>query len=742
MRKDLRYFLFSPHTRRLRRRVENTLAIVLIILALAFGLATYAAFTETVPFGQSSDVVFWLLNADLVVLLLLLSLIAKRLIALWSGRRTNISGSKTQARLVFLFSIMTALPAVTMTLLSGYFFHNGVQTWFGQRVQTAIYESQAVAEAYLNEHQQVIRADALAMAQDIDRQAELYFTKPEAFEKFIETQSYFRNLPEVFIFSRSEARPPQIIFTSGPTSAADILGTIPDFVMRNADDGGATILTSESEESVQALVRLRTLPDTYLHVGRKIDPVVLTRVNTTREAAEAYSSMRSASSGLQIRLLSVYIVVALGLVLSSIWLGLVLARYIGVPVNGLITAADRVRHGDLSVRVPQFNRLDELDLLALAFNRMTEEIEGQRDALVVANRRLDERRRFTETILEGVSSGVVNIDADGIIKLANSAALHMLGYEQSQALQNRSLREVLPEIGTLLDRLFNSTETMVSDEIHFTEAEGHQRVFLVRIALELLGDQDTGAVITFDDITELQAAQRKAAWADVARRIAHEIKNPLTPIQLSAERLSRKYLKQIKDDPETFEKCTSTIIRHVDDIGRMVNAFSDFARMPEPVFKDEALLPHIRDLVLFHKQARPDISFEISEHLGRSQKDVIVSCDAQQLRQALTNLIQNAIDAVDMQEESKREINVVLRKDKKRIGISINDNGPGLPQDKIAKLTEPYVTYKEKGTGLGLAIVRKIMEDHGGELLVGMALKAGDAKLPGATLTLVFPLES
>jgi len=387
---------------------------------------------------------------------------------------------------------------------------------------------------------------------------------------------------------------------------------------------------------------------------------------------------------------------------------------------------------------------------------MTSQIEEQRDELVMANRQLDQRRRFTETVLAGVSSGILGVNEQEKVTLANSSAAELFDTE-ANALVGKNVSEIIPELTVLLKQAHEKPDKITQFEIPFMRADDSKRILLVRIAIELIGGEDKGAVLTFDDITELQSAQRKAAWADVARRIAHEIKNPLTPIQLYAERLRRKYLSQIKDDPETFSKCTDTIIHHVGDIGRMVNEFSAFARMPEPVMNTENLSVQLTDMLVLQQQAHPDITFDI-KNIDPDQTPLYACIDLRQIRQAVTNIVQNAIDSIESRLEKageslndiqKGHIDILLavREKENEIVISIIDNGSGLPKGiDVAGLTEPYVTHKAKGTGLGLAIVKKIMEDHGGRIILGVPewlKKMQDWRdLGGATVSLVLPREA
>ena len=522
-----------------KRSVSTKMTFLLLVAALISGIATYAALTETPPLGNDPKTVIWLLNIDLVILLLLMSLIARRILGLWSGRRQKLAGSQLHVRLVLIFSILATTPAIIMTVFSAFFFHYGVQSWFSDRVRTAVYESQAIAEAYVDEHQQVIRADLLAMAQDIDRQASLFLAKPEALANAVQTQSLLRNLSEAMIFDGSG----RILAKSALTFTL-AFETLPDYHLQRAYGGDVVITTAPGEDRVRALVKLNNMVDSFLYVGRMVDPSVLSHLAATSGAVEEYTQLQAGYAGLHITVTMIFVVVAALLLFTAIWLGIVLARQLITPISALISASDRVRAGDLSARVPEKDKIEEFDYLARSFNRMTSQIQQQRDDLITANRQLDERRRFTETVLTNVSAGIIGVDDQGRVTIANMSAAKLLSKPQEE-LHTARLVDIIPELQALLEKAFDKPESITQGDIPYISEEDDEmrRIFHVRIAVDHEGNSYKGAVITFDDITELQSAQRKAAWADVARRIAHEIKNPLTPIQLSAERLKRKYLK-------------------------------------------------------------------------------------------------------------------------------------------------------------------------------------------------------
>lgn len=691
-------------------------AIFLVFCAILSGIATYAALNETPPFGSNPDIVIWLLNLDLMILLLLVSLIARRVVGLWSGRKRKIAGSHLHVRLVYIFSILAAIPAVIMTVFSAFFFHYGVQAWFSQRVQTAVNESAAVSKAYLAEHMQVIRADTMAMANDLDRQAEGLVFNPVVFGKVMDTQTMLRNLSEAIVFRAGG----EVIARSGITFALEY-ETVPKYAMEDAQNGGVVLMTAENQDRVRALVKLNNFDDAYLFVGRLIDPEVLVHLNTTQEAVDDYADLTAKFSGLQITVTMIFVVVGLLVLFAAIWFGLILARKLVHPIAELISASDRVRGGDFAVRIEENKDLEEFDYLAKSFNRMTAQIQQQQTDLIEANRQVDQRRRLIETVLAGVSSGVIGLDSKGSINLANNSAAAFLGMAEGE-LTGTSIANILPELIVPMEQALARSGKNTKAEINYTDKKGNRRIFLFSIVPEFADENNSGIILTFDDITELQSAQRKAAWSDVARRIAHEIKNPLTPIQLSAERLKRKYLVQITEDQDTFVQCIETIVRHVSDIGRMVNEFSSFARMPEPIFRKENLVTVVRETLVLPIQSEREINFSLV--VEDELKDGVggLEIDAQQIRQAMTNILQNASDAVKMrQANDKGEVDVLIGiHGENEVFIAVTDNGLGFPKgESLESLTEPYVTHKVKGTGLGLAIVKKIMEDHSGEMILG-----------------------
>ena len=709
----------------LRRKI----AIALAAAAVAAGIATYLALTGAPPIGPHPVVVLSLLNLDLVLLLALAALVTKRLVEMWAERRRGLAGSRLQVRLVVLFSLIAVIPTIVVAVFSYLFFSFGIESWFSDKVRTAITESVEVADAYVKEHQQAIRADALGMANSLDQYAATMVINPQDLVQVLAVQASMRGLTEAAIVDGKGKVMARVglVFELG----VDDIG---EDAFRRAKDGDVVIMTDDREERVRALVSLGGFSGLYLYVGRFIEPKVLAHRSETQLAAAQYEQLEGKRAGLQITFSVIFILVALLFLAAAVAVGISIAGQLADTISRLVAAAQRVGAGDLSVRVPEGRKDDEMSSLSRAFNRMTDQIQSQQQELIEANRQLDERRRFTETVLTGVTAGVIGLDRDGRINLPNRSASALLGVDLDQSV-GADLATVVPAMAGLLEEAARRPDRIAQAQLQIVGGSS-TRTLLVRIAAEQDDEGISGFVVTFDDITELLSAQRKAAWADVARRIAHEIKNPLTPIQLSAERLRRNYLKEIKKDPETFRICTDTIVRHVEDIGRMVDEFSAFARMPTPVLKPEDLTAIIERAVFLERTAHSDIAFA----LNFAHRPVTVRCDARLIGQALINIVKNAVEAIEGRlvetgPNPPGQIAVSVDETGGKILIAVVDNGKGLPKRGRESLTEPYVTTRAKGTGLGLAIVKKIMEDHQGELLLE------DGEAGGARVTLAFATE-
>ncbi|MBC6439382.1 MAG: PAS domain-containing sensor histidine kinase [Rhodospirillales bacterium] len=731
-----RWFLLWSRRQGLTRKLTYLLAIA----ATVSGFATYGALTRSGPYGPDTDTVILLLNIDLVLLLLLGAVVGRRLLVLSSQRRRGMTGSKLQARLVAAFALAAIVPAILVGVSSVLFFTLGVEAWFSERVRTALEQSVEVAEAYTTEHAGNLRSHTSAMARDLDRAGPALLANEYNLSRMLEAQSALRELSEALVF-RGDGR--ILGQTSLSFSLALALQPLPEDLLVRAGPDTVLMLTTETNDRVRALIELEGTPDTYLFVGRLVDPIVIGHTEQVSEAVSEFQDLEGQRSSLQIVFALVYVVSALLLLFVAMWFALQFASRIVQPVTALAGAAERVRAGDLTARVEGEGGADELASLSRAFNRMTGQLATQRHELIEANRQLDTRRRFTESVLSGVSAGVIGLDDNGIVELPNRRALSLLevGY---QDLVGAPLGEVVPELEPLLGTAMTSRDHGAAGNVELIRS-GRVTNLMVRISLErgsnmtaVGADSEpahTGYVVTFDDVTPLVAAQRKAAWGDVARRIAHEIKNPLTPIQLSAERLKRKYLAQIEDAPDVFEACTDTIVRQVGDLRHIVDEFSNFARLPSPEFHRENIVELVDQALTLQEVGGTYIAIK----RDFPTESCFVSCDRRQIGQVLNNLIKNAVEAIGERNDAATDrrglIRATVADEDGHCIICIEDNGRGLPEGPHEKLFEPYVTNRDKGTGLGLAIAQRIVEEHNG------CLDLRNNPDGGACATIMLPLE-
>jgi two-component system nitrogen regulation sensor histidine kinase NtrY len=697
--------------------------LLLASLALLLGIATFAILAGRVKLTVHSGVAVGMTVADFAVLLLLILVLAGRVIRVVQEQKRGTAGARLHVRLVFLFGVVAAVPAILVAVFATVFFNFGIQAWFNQRVQTALAESSQVAQGYLSEHDNDIRLDALAMASDLSQIGSAYFGDPNEFEQYLVSQGTVRGLTQAAIVNP---------LNSETIASAGLFGGLaavmpPTLDVSEAQSGQIPVITTPDGTDEQAVIKLDVTPPMLLVIEKPIDPAILDHVNKTEAAVAEYQRLSHNSRGLEISFALIFATVALLVLSAAVLIGLVIANQIAKPIGHLMRAAERVRAGDLTVRVPETATGDEVAELSRAFNRMTGQLGAQRAELMDAYGQLDERRRFTETVLAGVSAGVIGLDSAGRIELPNRAADELLGLDL-QAKIGQSLAEVAPAFAPLIEAVRNAPDKPATAELEHGSAM-QKRALLVRIGAEMKAGSVDGFIVTFDDVTELLSAQRKAAWADVARRIAHEIKNPLTPIQLSAERLKRRFTREITSDPEGFTQCADTIVRNVVDIGRMVDEFSTFARMPAPIKRPESLERIAREAMVLQRVAAQSIEWQIAIE----DPALKAICDRRLMGQALTNLLQNAADAVAMRPGAKHVTLRIFAQNKDAV-LSVADDGIGLPEQDRDRLTEPYVTHKPKGTGLGLAIVRKIMEDHGGRLELSPAPGG-----TGAVVSLILP---
>jgi len=688
-----------------------------------------ATFTVLGPMGQGADstALRLILLADFIYFLLLAGLIVMRLVQMLAARRAQASGSRLTLRLTGVFAGIALVPTVLVALFAGLTVNIGLEGWFSDRVREVVGTSLTAAEAYQEEHRRDLIADAEALAGflNLRRQAATFMADGDLRELLQAGQAGIqRGLKEAYVIDGTG----EIVARGERSYLFDYEKPGPEKLVE-AQKGATALIEDWDNSEFRALIRLDAFVDRYLYISRTVDGKILSLLDDTRETVTLYQQLETSRGRVLFEFGLVYVGFALILILAAVWIGLWFAERLSRPIGRLAAAAERVGAGDLDARVIEAEGDDEIATLGASFNRMTRQLKGQREALVESHRATEERRRLFDSVLSSVTSGVVGLDAAGEVDFLNRSATRMLGLDPARD-HDRPLADAVPEFANLFSRLQDGLHEVVQEEIRVSRG-GRLESLLVRMALRRGNDgAPEGYVVAFDDVTELVSAQRMAAWGDVARRIAHEIKNPLTPIQLSAERIKRKYTRLTEgEDAEILEQLTGVIIRQTNDLRRIVDEFSRFARMPEPDRRDHDLARLMRDAVLLQEGALhgAQLSADLPED------PVIVELDATMISQAVTNLIKNAGEAIESVLEKGApdgyvpEVRVSMEATPEQVTIRIADNGIGLPPDR-SRLFEPYVTTRAKGTGLGLPIVKKIIEEHGGTLV----LTDAPAFTPGA----------
>ncbi|MTI45866.1 PAS/PAC sensor signal transduction histidine kinase [Roseibium hamelinense] len=707
-------------------KLGRRVGLAIMIVALVSIGVTFAILMGMTPIAPTRDVAFAAMTVNGLLALCLMISIAWEIGKLWTARRKGRAAARLHVRIVALFSVVAAIPAILMAMLATFTLDRGLDRWFEDRTRQIIDNSLTVAQAYLQEHARVLQGDIIAMANDIDRARAVYDFEPSRFDSFFSAQASVRGLLAAYIVNGDGTVVTRVILDPN----ANIPAAPPDS-LRKAVSGEPILIAPGRSNFVGGVMKLSAYDDFYLYATRAMDPRVVEYLRLAEAGEDEYSDLENSRFGVQVAFALVYLGVALVLLLSAIWLGFGFANRLVAPIRTLISAADEVSKGNLAVKVETEKSGGDLANLGSTFNKMTGQLLGQRDALLAANEQIDRRRRFNEAVLSGVSTGVIGIDDEASIMLANKSAQELLGVNEVEIL-HKPLGEVIPELReTLSIWLERDSERVQETQVDISRG-GRIRTVNVRITTEQSTRREHGYVVTIDDITDLVSAQRNSAWADVARRIAHEIKNPLTPIQLSAERIRRRYGRQVEDDRTVFDQCIDTIIRQVGDIGQMVDEFSSFARMRKPKKVLGDLRNSVREAAFMQTVANENIKIETT--LPEDRLDIVF--DPRLIGQALTNVIKNATEAITGRPEGDfppGHIKVMLYRDGERIFIDVIDNGVGLPAENRSRLLEPYMTTREKGTGLGLAIVRKILEDHGG----GIELLDAPQVAEGGTGTLV-----
>jgi len=711
-------------TDRPQSRSALTFVAGFVLAALLTATATLVLLSGEGLAGNATPAIQAMLGASLVISLILAGIAAHRLLRVARAWRSAATGARMHVRFVTLFSRAALAPAIIVAAFLGFTFSQGVERWFSQRVESTIENAANVGRAYVDLASGDLSGEVLAMAEDLNLAVRGLTEDPERYRAFLRAQAQARLLSSAYVI---DANGVVLARTEEPNSGA-FESPSPE-AYATANQGDVSVRFDQDDDRVVALFRLSAYDNAYLATTRAVEPGLVAQLVRFDQSVDDYRTARERQGSLRTLFGLAYFATALLVLLGAIWVGLSSATRIAEPIGRLVDASRRVAAGDLKARVSVGDEQDEVEALAGAFNRMTAQLEAQRHDLVAAQEDAETRRRFIEAVLGGVSAGVVGLDRDGRITAANRSAVQLLALEDDRV-HGRRLVDVAPEFADLLNQPAPQGETPP------------QRVDIMRdgastnLSVRMSPDAEGGLTLTFDDMTKLIAAQRQEAWKDVARRIAHEIKNPLTPIQLSAERLRRKFAGEITSDQETFERCTDTILRQVADIGRMVDEFSAFARMPTPRMAFADMSEIARATMFGQRLAFADLRFDVEG----VDAPIGLVCDERLIAQALLNLVKNAAESVQARRARGGEPKdgfVLLRLRDLEYGVQFEviDNGLGFPEKDRHRLIEPYVTTRTKGAGLGLAIVARIVEDHGGLI----ELDDAPGPTPGAVVRFVLP---
>ncbi len=713
------------------RRLTGWAGFLLVVLGVVVGMATFAILTGLTPLKPTPQTTMLLLTVNGVVMAVMALMIIGQLIFLIAERRQGTPGAGLHLRLVGLFSAMAIIPAILVAVFASVTLSRGLDTWFSERTRAIVDAAVNVAEAYLRDHAEATRGDVAAISADLAQNKEMFEKDRPSFVRRVARHAALRGLAGVFLFNPEYKR-----IDVKVTANDKVQFFAPTEEQLNKAKAGELLVIQPGlgGNVVRALMKLPDYDNEFLYVYRVVNPSVIDQLAKTREAKQEYDRLMSQRLGVQLTFALMYGVVSFVFLLAAIWTGLWFSDRLVAPIVRLLDASRRVTAGQLDAKVEVIEGPPDLQTLSSTFNLMTGRIKRQRDELVEANEAVDDRRRFTEAMLAGVSAGVIGIDPGGNISLVNRSALNLLSMTEED-LMGKPVAAALPHFQDVFQQAWSRPSGFSEGQVDL-QLHGESRSFFARVTTEAADAEQHGHVLTFDDVTDLVSAQRNSAWADIARRIAHEIKNPLTPIQLSAERLKRKYSKQIINDKQIFDQCTDTIIRQVGDIGRMVDEFSSFARMPSAAPEPQNLAAVVREATVLQRVSSSDIDIELEVRGG----EFVFPFDRRLITQGITNLVKNAREAIESRQHSQLEprgrILVEAGLEQGHPFVRVTDNGVGLPKENRHRLAEPYMTTREKGTGLGLAIVKRIMEEHGGRLVLEDVPSTDGAT--GARVTLLF----
>ncbi|GLQ18443.1 sensor histidine kinase NtrY-like [Maritalea porphyrae] len=713
-----------PRVRQLflrRNRFLRILGIVLVLAAIASASASFLILTGATPVEPDPSLwpFIWLVNG--VLILMVIALLLTEAYLLLQSRLNKQAGSGLHVRLVSMFAVAAAVPAFIVAVVATIALNQGLDHWFSERSRAMVESSRSVANSYLSDQAAVLRNEILSLASELEKINDVFVNDQASFTDIFTSLAQSRSLPFAYILNDQ-----QVVVLRARLPSSSTPPTLPSNLIEDVVEKQPDLIRPGRDNLVGAVIKLTGYDNYYLFVARGVDPQVLEYTRLAEQNVAEYREYESNRLVFQITFAFMYVGLAFVVLLAAVWLGIALANRLVAPIRNLMVASTKVSEGELDIRVPVKGVSGDMFDLSSRFNRMTSQLRAQHGALLSANETIDQRRQFTEAVLEGVSAGIVGLDPDGVVTIVNASAAEMFE-SKPEKLVGKQIVDVVPALSEFVSTAMQSQREQNQEQVEIKSKLGEERTYQARITREGTNENSKGYVITLDDISDLIAAQRTSVWADVAQRIAHEIKNPLTPIQLSAERLRRRYRKKLDGDFDVFDKCTDTIMRQVGDIGRMVDEFSTFARMPSANLASANLKETIKQAVFSESVRHPEIKIKTE----LPDEDLVCEFDERLISQVLTNLIKNASEALEGTSNfNDRKPMIVVRSQllNGHIEVSVQDNGPGWPSENRSRLLEPYMTTRGKGTGLGLAIVSKIIEQHGGqvELLDGEPDESGN----------------
>ena len=701
--------------------VKKENQIFFILFLGSFFLSFFIFLILSGKFNQfdNQNLISTILTLDLLIILLLIGQTFLKVLRIFKDqeKKTIKSSKNLHTQITLLITIIAMIPSLMVTLSSIIFFDQGIKKWFDEKVNVAISGSKLISESYFEEHKSNLKKDLVFLNNEINNEKIAFFTNRDRLTDLLRSLVIIKLIDEAVIFESSG----QLLAKVGKSFLIDKEPPPPLWSLYRADDGEIPIFTNESKDKVRGIIRLERVIPTYLYIGKTVDSLVLSRVESVNKAASKYLNLEKNIGKLQNISYQLFFAINILVILLSIWFGLLFANRITLPIKRIILASEKISSGNLTTKIREFSNLNDFNKLAISLNKMVSILLNQKNELFEAKELIDERRQFTETVIEGVSSGVIYLDLDLNIKLFNQRSNEIL----NKNMQDKNINNCLPQIPKIINDMTLKNKLNRQEQIKIIR-NNKKKIININISFEKKDKEIIGYIITFDDITDLLFAQKQAAWSNVARYLAHEIKNPLTPINLSAQRIQSNF-KNNKLSTDIVENCTSTIVRQVNDIKKLVSEFSEFARMPESVFVKTNILElvrqHIKNLIITHK----NIKFSIIS----TKRNIYISCDSSKINRLLNNLFKNSIESLSEQEN--KVINLEIKLNKKFIYIYIEDSGKGFPENRDI-LFEPYMTKKKGGTGLGLAICKKIVEEHNGEISLYTSKKIG-----GAGVKIIFP---